>query len=122
MTEWQQSVTTETITLENGDTVEVPRNEIQEVKTGETVHGWRYKANPDYDPSKPYIERQDRPEWYCVGMLGVLAVRDDGACQVNGFCQVADGGTATVAERYVHGLTYRVIKRVTDKVIQIIFR
>lgn len=83
---------------------------------------WRLKANPVYDPSQPYIERKDRKEWDTVGMLGVLAVRDDGTCQVNGFCQVAEGGVATAAEGYVPGLTYRVIDRVSDKVVKVVFR
>lgn len=83
---------------------------------------WRLKANPAYDPSQPYVERRDRQEWDTVGMLGVLAVRDDGTCQVNGFCQVAEGGVATAAEGYVPGLTYRVIDRVSDKVVKVVFR
>ena len=83
---------------------------------------WRLKANPVYDPSQPYIERKDRKEWDTVGMLGVLAARDDGTCQVNGFCQVAEGGVATAAEGYVPGLTYRVIDRVSDKVVKVVFR
>lgn len=83
---------------------------------------WRLKANPAYDPSQPYVERRDRKEWDTVGMLGVLAVRDDGTCQVNGFCQVAEGGIAMAAERYIPGQTYRVIDRVSDKVVKVVFR
>ena len=83
---------------------------------------WRYKANPDYDLTKPYIERKDRQEWDYVGMMGVLAVLDDGSCQVNGFCQVATGGIATAAEGYIPGLTYRVIERVADNIIKVVFR
>ena len=96
--------------------------EMQEVETGEVIHGWRYKANPDYDQTQEYIERKDRPEWDCVGMLGVLAVRDDGTCGVNGYCRVADGGIATAADAYIPGTTYRVIERVADNVIKVIFR
>lgn len=83
---------------------------------------WRLKANPAYDPSQPYVERRDRQEWDTVGMLGVLAVREDGTCRVNGFCQVAEGGIATAAERYIPGQTYRVIDRVSDKVVKVVFR
>lgn len=83
---------------------------------------WRYKANPAYDPSQAYIERKDRPEWAAVGMMGVLAVRDDGTCQAGGFCQVAEGGIATPAEGYAPGLTYRVIERVNERVVKVIFR
>jgi hypothetical protein len=50
-------------------------------------------------------------------MLGVLSVRDDGTCQVNGYCTVADGGIATASET-----GYRVIKRVNDHIIKIVFK
>lgn len=55
-------------------------------------------------------------------MMGVLAVRDDGTCQVNGFCQVAKGGIATAAEGYVPGMTWRVIERVAENVVKVVFR
>ena len=90
--------------------------EIQEEKTVIKT-GTRYKQNPDYDPTKTYTHREDRPEWSAVGMMGVLSVRDDGTCQVNGYCQVAEGGIATAAET-----GYRVIKRVNDHIVKVIFR
>ena len=89
--------------------------------TGDTVMvtktDTRYKTNPDYDPTQPYIHRADRPEWSTVGMLGVLSVRDDGTCQVNGYCTVAEGGIATASET-----GYRVISRTNDHIVKIIFR
>lgn len=33
------------------------------------------RENPDYDPSRPYASRKDRPEWACVGLLGRLRLR-----------------------------------------------
>ena len=89
---------------------------ISETKT-RVVTGTRYKENPDYDPSQTYIPRADRPEWAAVGMLGVLSVRDDGTCQVNGYCTVADGGIATASET-----GYRVIKRVNDHIVKVVFK
>lgn len=83
---------------------------------------WRYKQNPAYDPSQTYIERKDRPEWAAVGMMGVLAVWDNGSCQVDGFCQVAQGGIATAAEGYVPGMTWRVIERIAPNIVKIVFR
>ena len=83
---------------------------------------WRLKVNPEYDPEKGYISRADRPEWDAVGMLGVLTVRDDGTCKVNGFAKVAEGGIATAADGYVPGETYRVIARVNDNAVKVIFR
>lgn len=82
--------------------------------TEEKYSGWRYKENPDYDNTQIYIERKDRPEWSAVGMMGVLAVRDDGTCQVNEYATVGAGGIATAGE------TYRVIERVSDCVVKIV--
>lgn len=107
---------------ENGEPTGEVRFETEEVATGEVIHGWDYKQNPDYDSSQQYIERKDRPEWAAVGMLGVLAVRDDGSCQVDGFCQCADSGIATAAEKYIPGQTYRVIARVTENIVKVVFR
>ena len=99
--------------------------EIVDEETGETKietqivkkTGTKYKENPDYDPSVPYIQREDRPEWDTVGMMGVLAVRDDGTCKVNGYCKVAEGGIATTSEN-----GYRVIARVNENIVRVIFR
>lgn len=90
--------------------------ETQEAKTITKVTT-RYKQNPDYDESKSYISRAERQEWAAVGMLGVLAVRDDGTCKVNGFCEVAEGGIATAATS-----GYRVIKRVNDNIIKVVLK
>lgn len=95
--------------------------EVFDAETGEAKvvvkKATKYKENPDYDQSVPYIPREARPEWDTVGMMGVLSVRDDGSCKVNGYCTVDNGGTATAA---VDG--YRVIKRVNDHIVKIIFR
>ena len=97
------------------------KEEVFNKETGEkeivTKIGTKYKENPDYDPTLPYIQREDRPEWDTVGMMGVLSVRDDGTCQVNSYCKVADGGIATASES-----GYRVIKRVSENVIKVVFR
>ena len=50
-------------------------------------------------------------------MLGILPVRDDGTCQVDGYCAVTDGSTATASEA-----DYRVIERVNDHIVKVIFR
>lgn len=95
--------------------------EVYDKETGQrktiTKIGTKYKENPDYDPTLPYIQREDRPEWDAVGMIGVLNVRDDGTCEVNGYCKVSEGGIATASES-----GYRVIKRVNDNIVKVIFR
>jgi len=107
---------------ENGEPTGEIRLETEEVATGEVIHGWDYKQNPEYDHTQQYIERKDRPEWAAVGMLGVLAVRDDGSCQVNGYCRCADGGTATAADKYIPGQTWRVVARVAENIVKVVFR
>jgi hypothetical protein len=105
---------------ESEESVEVVNEETGEVTTEikiVTKVGKKYKENPEYDPSRAYIQREDRPEWNAVGMVGVLSVRDDGTCKVNGYCAVADGGTATAADS-----GYRVIKRVNDHIVKIVFK
>lgn len=79
-----------------------------------------FVLNPDFDPDKEYIHRADRPEWDTIGMLGVLAVFDDGTCQVNGFCKCNDDGVATACERGFD--TYRVIERINDRLIKVVFK
>ena len=104
--------------------VEEHENVVDE-ETGEIVSktntviktGKKYKENPDYDPTLQYIQRADRPEWDAVGMVGVLSVRDDGTCKVNGFCKVSEGGIATSSDS-----GYRVIKRVNDNIVKVVLK
>lgn len=92
------------------------KNEDGEMVTVTKI-GIKWAENPDYDKEKEYVNRSDRKEWDTVGMLGVLHVRDDGTCKVNGFCKVIDGGMATSAST-----GYRVIERVTDNIVKVLFK
>ena len=96
-----------------------PTGEYEEVE-GE-YEGTRPMLNPDYDPTQEYISRFDRVEWSPVGMLGVLAVLHDGTAEVNGYVTVNDEGIATKCTRDTRN-SYRVIKKVSDKVVEVIFR
>jgi len=42
---------------------------------GETVVQQRRKLNPAYDPDQQYVNREQRPEWDCVGLMGKLRIR-----------------------------------------------
>jgi hypothetical protein len=42
---------------------------------GETIIQQRRKLNPAYDPDQQYVNREDRPEWDCVGLMGKLRIR-----------------------------------------------
>ncbi|WP_063254829.1 peptidase G2 autoproteolytic cleavage domain-containing protein [Neobacillus niacini] len=70
--------------------------------------------NPHWNPDLEYFPRLKRTEWMAVGLVGKLLVRDDGNCQVNGFCKPNDDGIATPAQN-----GYRVMKRTGPNQIQI---
>ena len=96
--------------------VEKPDEETGETKTiQETAKKWKEKET--YDPTLPYTPRAKRKEWSAVGMLGVLSVRDDGTCEVNGYCKCENDGIATKAEE-----GYRVIKRLNDNIVKVILK
>jgi hypothetical protein len=46
-----------------------------ENEDGNTVIQQRRKLNPTYDPDVEYVNREDRPEWDCVGLMGKLRIR-----------------------------------------------
>ncbi|WP_339256778.1 peptidase G2 autoproteolytic cleavage domain-containing protein [Paenibacillus sp. FSL P2-0136] len=71
-------------------------------------------VNPQFAPSQKYVSRIDRAEWVAVGTMGKLLVRDDGTCQVNGYCLPGENGVATAS---VEG--YRVLARTAPDQIRI---
>ena len=101
--------------------------ETVEVEETTDEHGYvtpahtetRLILNPDYDSSKEYISRDERPEWAAVGLMGKLIVIDDGTCKPGQFCKVADGGIATASG---NNEGYRVLERKDENHIQILFR
>lgn len=70
-----------------------------------------------WNPNEEYISREHRKEWAAVGMLGKLKVRDDGSCELNGFCKPNDDGIATLNKS-----GYRVIKRVSENIVQVLLK
>lgn len=73
--------------------------------------------NPNWDSTEEYIPREKRKEWSPIGIVGKLLVRDDGSCIVNGYCKTNDDGIATKSE-----IGYRVMKRVSENIIQIFIK
>lgn len=84
--------------------------------------GTKWKENPNYDQTQTYVPRDQRAEWSAVGMLGVLSVYDDGTCVKNGYCTVKDGGIATACKYGKSDNCYRVLERVTDNIVKVVFR
>ncbi len=94
----------------------------------EVVDNEFYKVNPDYDPTREYVCRDSRPEWSPIGMLGVLSVYDDGTCEVGKYCKCGDNGIAIPTDgeySIVDGKIrkgYKIISRVSDNIIKVLFR
>ena len=77
--------------------------------------------NPEYDENREYVSRIDRPEWAVVCFMGQIVVNDNGTCKVNEYCKVSDNGSATAAGE-TDLIKYRVIKRIDDSHVKIIFK
>lgn len=77
------------------------------------------KMNPNYDPTKEYINRADRQEWDAIGMLGKLHANDDGSCVVGGYAKVGKNGVATAATGKTN---MRVMKRITDNIVWVLLK
>jgi len=69
---------------------------------------------------KNYIKK-DKKKWDCVGIVGVLPIRDDGTCIADGFCKCNNLGIATYTNEYTLN-SFRVIERVSPNVVKIIMR
>ena len=77
------------------------------------------KLNPNFDSTKEYINRANRPEWATVGMMGKLYVRDNGTCEVNGYAMAGENGIATKSEEKTN---MRVLNRVNENVIRVLLK
>ncbi len=57
-------------------------------------------VNPDYDPARPYVPRQQRPtEWTVVGLLGKLFIAVDHTVAAGEYVRPGpEGGLGTVSE------------------------
>ena len=103
---------------------DVEHKEVKDENTGKvlekawTEHIHAPKQNPDYDSSKTYTKRADRPEWQIVGMMGKLYVRDDGSCVVNGYADVVNG----IATKATGKTNMRVMERINDSIIRVLMK
>lgn len=83
--------------------------------------------NKDYDQSKQYVKRSNRPEWVKVSLMGKTIVRDNGECQPGGYCKPYVGkiihkfGTAIPAIKGEPNSFY-VMERLTEKTILVLLR
>lgn len=79
----------------------------------------RYILNPDFDPEKTYIPREERKEWSYVGFHGQIVAVDDGTCQVNGYCAPSKDGIVTASAT---ATDIRVMQRIDDTHIKVYVR
>lgn len=75
--------------------------------------------NPDYDPKKKYIPREQRPEWAAVGLVGRLIVIDNGSCKA-GEWVVGNNGYAFPS--LVGKTNVRCLKRIDDMHVEVFIR
>lgn len=99
----------ETVTIpeerdENGDLIVEEHTEEQ------------LKVSSEYDSTKKYIPRNERPEWAAIGLLGKLVCLDDGTAKVNDYVKPNENAIATVSETQTK---YRVMRRIDGSHIQI---
>lgn len=78
---------------------------------------WKLSDGFDNEQDNNYTSRLDRPEWAAIGLVGKLIVRDDGSCQVNGYCYPSENGIAAASEK-----GYRVMSRIDDTHIKILVK
>ena len=103
---------------------DVEHEEVKDENTGKVIeeawteHIHAPKQNPDYDTTKAYIKRAERPEWQIVGMMGKLYVRDDGSCVVNGYADVVNG----IATKATGKTNMRVMERINDSIIRVLMK
>lgn len=102
--------------MEHHEAIYNPDGELIKEAWDEEVHA--PKINPDYNASRAYIKRADRPEWQIVGMMGKLYVRDDGSCVVNGYADVKDG----IATKANGKTNMRVMERVSDNIVRVLMK
>lgn len=129
--EWRERYLTDVFGEKLTETVDVPETvEIiaeADEETGQEAQTrvipahteTRWILNPAYDADKPYIRREERPEWSPVGLVGKLTVVDDGTCQVNGYCAPSVGGIGTAAAEKT---PYRVMARLDETHIRVFVR
>lgn len=97
---------------------EIPTTKTVKVTKQELVHeayeADEYVLNPDYNADEEYIPRLKRKEYSAVGTHGKLAVRDDGSCEVGGFCRSGNRGIATKSDS-----GFYVMERIDDETVRI---
>lgn len=117
--EWHDKYLTDVFGTRLSQEVDIP--EKVDEKTGKVITpahtAIQYVVNPDYDPEKPYVMRENRKEWGIVGLLGQVVVIDDGTCVVGGYVAPSANGVGTASSS-----GYRVMKRIDETHIKVLVK
>ena len=74
--------------------------------------------SPEFDPSREYVPRSQRPEWAVTGLTGCIIVVDDGSCKVGGYVSARQGiGTICYAVTPA-----KVLRRIDSTHIEILMK
>lgn len=117
--EWCDKYLTDVFGTRLSQEVEIPEKIDEE--TGEVLvpaHTvTQFIINPEYDPNKPYVMRENRKEWDTIGLCGQVVVVDDGTCFAGGYCKPSHDGIGTAADN-----GYRVMKRIDETHIKVLVK
>ena len=117
--EWHDRYLTDVFGTRLSQTIEVPEKIDEE--TGEVIApaytATKFIINPEYDPNKTYVARENRKEWGVVGLCGQVVVVDDGTCFVGGYCKPSCDGIGTASDN-----GYRVMKRIDGNHIKVLIK
>ena len=80
--------------------------------------------NEQFDKSKIYKKRSDRPEWIRVNLLGKCITVDDGTCQPGHWCTIGENGIAIPTDIITKtpNVNWYVLDRLTENTIMIFFK
>ena len=81
--------------------------------------------NKQYDSSKNYVKRTNRPEWVRVTLIGKAIVEDNGECKAGEFCTPYTGKVKTLRGTVVPAQAdskhkYYVLERLSEKTILVL--
>ena len=117
--EWQGKYLTDVFGAKLSQEIEVLA--VVDEETGEVIRPatktTQYVLNPEYDPSEPYIMRENRKEWGIVGLIGQIVMVDDGSCVVGGRVAPSVNGIGTASTD-----GYRVMRRIDENHIEVLVK
>ena len=79
-------------------------------------------VNEQFDKSRIYKKRSERPEWVRVNLLGKCIIVDDGNCKPGAFCTVGEDGIAIPVSSKNKSNKYYVLDRLTENTIMIFYK